>query len=204
MGYCKRIQIFLILIDKALNLCELKNKNQSSNLNPQTMKSFHFGENLRMMRNFRGLTQEVMAKDLNMSQGTYSKIEYNQDLPEAEMICRLAEILQFEPDEFRSTSWYADQYNGSEKMNQTFMVLKRYGQIGYIVLLLVAWLDMSMGFIDGAEIQSIDLKLLTSMLIGAGVFCFHYYSVKEVEMSVEEEGDYGEDVGGGLRGQQLK
>lgn len=153
------------------------------------MKNFHFGENLRMMRNYRGYTQEAMANGLDMAQGTYSKIEYSKDLPDTEMIGRLAEILKFEPDEFRSTSWYADQYNGSKKMNQTFTILKRYGQIGYIVLLFVAWLDMSMGFIDGAEIQSIDLKLLTSILIGAGVFCFHYYSVEEVEMSVEGEGD---------------
>ena len=130
-----------------------------------------------------------------MSQGTYSKIEYNQDLPETEMIGRLSDILKFEPDEFRSTSWYADQYNGSEKMNQTFMVLKRYRQIGYIVLLLVAWLDMSMGFIDGAEIQSIDEKLFTSILIGFGVFCFHYYSVKEVDVNIQNGQFFGEAVG---------
>lgn len=151
------------------------------------MKNFHFGENLRMMRNYRGLTQEAMANGLDMAQGTYSKIEYSKDLPDNEMIGRLAEILQFEPDEFHSTSWYANQYNGAKKTNQTFTVLKRYGQIGYIVLLFVAWLDMSRGFIDGAKIQSMDVKLFAALVIGTGVFCFHYYSVKEVKMRVEEE-----------------
>lgn len=49
---------------KALCLCELKIKHLLSTPNPQTMKNFHFGENLRMMRNYRGYTQEAMAKDL--------------------------------------------------------------------------------------------------------------------------------------------
>lgn len=160
------------------------------------MKNFHFGENLRMMRNYRGYTQEAMAKDLSMSQGTYSKIEYNADQPENEMINKLAEILSFRPKDLISTSWYADEFNGIGKTNRTIAILNRRGQIGYIILLLAAWWDMSRGVIDGAELKSLDSKLLWSTILGLGVFFFHYFSVIRVEVKVHNGQFSGEDKGG--------
>lgn len=160
------------------------------------MKNFHFGENLRMMRNYRGYTQEAMAKDLSMSQGTYSKIEYSNDLPDIEMINKLAEILDFRPKDLISTSWYADEFNGIGKTNRTIAILNRRGQIGYIILLLAAWWDMSRGFIDGAKIESIDMKLLCGTIIGLGVFFFYYFSVLRVEVKVQNGQFSGEDKEG--------
>lgn len=156
------------------------------------MKNFHFGDNLRMMRCYRGYSQEAMGNGLDMAQGTYSKIEYNKDLPETEMIGRLAEILKFSPDEFRSTDWYANQYNQFKRTSQTFTVLKRQGQIGYIVLLFVAWIDMCRGFIDGARIQTMEVKLLSACLIGIGVLLFHRFSVEQIKVSFRDEGDLNE------------
>lgn len=156
------------------------------------MKNFHFGDNLRMMRCYRGYSQEAMGNGLDMAQGTYSKIEYSKDLPETEMIGRLAEILQFGPDEFRSTSWYANQYNEFKRTSQTFTVLKWQGKIGYMVLLFVAWIDMSLGFINGAKIQTMDVKLLIACLIGLGVFLFHHFSVEQIKVSFRDEGDLNE------------
>lgn len=157
------------------------------------MKNFHFGENLRMMRNYRGYTQEAMAKDLSMSQGTYSKIEYTNDLPDIEMINKLAEILSFRPKDLISTNWYADEFNGIGKTNRTIAVLNLRGQIGYIILLLAAWWDMSWGFIDGAELKSLDSKLLWSTILGLGVFFFHYFSVMQVDVTVQNGRFFSED-----------
>jgi transcriptional regulator with XRE-family HTH domain len=160
------------------------------------MKNFHFGENLRMMRNYRGYTQEAMAKDLSMSQGTYSKIEYSNDLPDIEMINKLAEILSFRPKDLISTSWYADEFNGIVKTNRTIAILNHRGQISYIILLLSAWWDMSRGFIDGAELKSLDSKLLWSAILGLGVFFFYYFSVMRVELKVQNGQFLGEDKEG--------
>lgn len=145
-----------------------------------------------MMRNYRGYTQEAMAKDLNMSQGTYSKIEYSKDMQDIEMIDKLAEILKFSPKDLISTNWYADEFNGFGKTNRTIAILNRRGQIGYIFLLLVAWSDMSYGVIDGAELKSLDLKLLWSTILGLGVFFFHYFSVKRVDVKVQNGRFFGE------------
>lgn len=145
-----------------------------------------------MMRCYRGYSQEAMGNGLDMAQGTYSKIEYNKDLPETEMIGRLAEILQFGPDEFRSTDWYANQYNEFKRTSRTFTILKRQGQIGYIVLLFVAWIDMSRGIIDGARIQTMEVKLLIACLIGIGVLLFHRFSVEQIKVSFRDEGDLNE------------
>lgn len=159
------------------------------------MKNFHFGENLRMMRIYRGYTQEAMAKDLNMSQGTYSKIEYSKEMPDNEMIINLTEILRFRPKDLISANWYADEFelNGIGKTKRTIAVLKRPGQIGYIILLLAVWWDMSCGLIDGVELKSLDSKILGSAILGLGVFFFHYLSVIHLDVTVQNGRFFGED-----------
>ena len=39
------------------------------------MNNFNYGENLRITRQIRGVSQESMAWNLNISQATYSRIE---------------------------------------------------------------------------------------------------------------------------------
>lgn len=159
------------------------------------MKNFHFGENLRMIRNYRGYTQESIAKDLCMSQGTYSKIEYSKVMPDIEMIHKLAEILKFRPKDLISTHWYADEFNGISKTNRTIAILNRRGQIGYIFLLLITWWEICSGMFSGAELTSLNSKLVWATILGLGVFFFHYFSFKQLDVIVQHERNAVEDKG---------
>lgn len=57
------------------------------------MTNFNFGENLRNIRQQKGFSQEVMATSLNMSQPKYSRIERQSKIPDYQLNCSIAEIL---------------------------------------------------------------------------------------------------------------
>ncbi len=61
------------------------------------MDNFHFGENLRIIRQAKGISQEVMAERLGISQTTYSKIEKSAKIPSPGMVKKIAIILEEEP-----------------------------------------------------------------------------------------------------------
>ena|SRR5690606_21596980 len=52
------------------------------------------GTNIKRYRELRNYTQEYMAKQLNISQNAYSKIEANQTKVDVERLQKLAEILE--------------------------------------------------------------------------------------------------------------
>lgn len=54
------------------------------------MTSYNIGKTLKELRNHRGMTQEAISKELNISRQTYSYYETGQRLPDLEMACRLA------------------------------------------------------------------------------------------------------------------
>lgn len=110
------------------------------------------------------------------------------------MIYRLAEILNFRPDDLISTNWYANEFNGIGKRKIT--IINKIGHIGYIILLFSAWWDMSRGFNDGAKIETIDAKLFSAIIIGLGVTLFYNFSVTQVEVKVQNGQFSGEDKGG--------
>jgi len=152
------------------------------------MKNFHFGENLRMMRIYRGYTQEAMAKDLNMSQGTYSKIEYSKEMPDNEMIINLTEILRFRPKDLISANWYAHAVNGDSKKNRrSVATISVVGQRAYAVLLAIGIWDSTLGAAAGTETESINIILLIGCYLGLGAFFLYHFTVKHVEMAIEDD-----------------
>ena len=57
------------------------------------MSNFNYGENLRTTRQFKGLSQESMAWELNISQTTYSRIERGIFVPDRRQAAILENIL---------------------------------------------------------------------------------------------------------------
>lgn len=53
-----------------------------------------FGENLKILRKQRGLSQEELAARLHVVRQTISKWEKNLSVPDADVLIRLAEILE--------------------------------------------------------------------------------------------------------------
>ncbi len=56
-----------------------------------------YGEKIRMIRELRGFSQEYVALELGIAQNTYSKIETNQTKLTAEMLQKIAEVLNVSP-----------------------------------------------------------------------------------------------------------
>lgn len=152
------------------------------------MKNFHFGENLRMMRHYRGYTQEVMAKNLNMSQGTYSKIEYSKDIPELQLINKLAETLDVKPEALISADWYAEAVNGSSKKSScSVATISPTGRRAYAILLLIAVWDSTPGAASGAQVESIDALLLIGSIFALCSLFLYHFTIKHVKLSVQDD-----------------
>lgn len=55
------------------------------------------GENIKKLREFRGYSQDYMAKELNISQKTYSNIEADKGKINKNQIEHIAELLEVDP-----------------------------------------------------------------------------------------------------------
>lgn len=63
------------------------------------MKNFNYGENLRIARQIKGISQEAMAWDLSISQSTYSRIESGKIIPDPLQAAKIEEILGVRPSD---------------------------------------------------------------------------------------------------------
>jgi len=57
----------------------------------------HIGKNIRKLRDFREIKQETVARELNMTQQNYSRIEQLEDI-EDEMLQNIARIIGYPVD----------------------------------------------------------------------------------------------------------
>lgn len=64
-----------------------------------------FGENLKMLRKQKGFSQEELAARLHVVRQTISKWEKGLSVPDAEMLIRLAEILEVSVSELLERNW---------------------------------------------------------------------------------------------------
>ncbi len=152
------------------------------------MKNFNFGENLRMIRNYKNVCQEGMASSLNISQASYSRIEASPDSPELQVINKLADTLGVRPKDLVSANWYAKAVNGdSDKNKRKVATINHTGQMAYGILLAIAAWDATSGTAAGAETGSIDVLLFISTCMGLGAFFLYHFSVKHVELIVEDD-----------------
>lgn len=153
------------------------------------MKNFNFGENLRMIRNYKNVCQEGMATSLNISQASYSRIEASPDFPELQVINKLADTLGVRPKDLVSANWYAKAVNGdSDKNKRKVATINHTGQVAYGFLLAVAVWDSTSGTADGTETESINTLLFIGCCLGLAAFFLYHFTVKHVELIVDEEG----------------
>ncbi|HEN4709625.1 helix-turn-helix transcriptional regulator [Streptococcus agalactiae] len=61
-------------------------------------KLTNFGENLRLMRKTKSLTQVEMSKKLNVTQGAYAKWENGRTEPNLENVVKLAKLFKTTTD----------------------------------------------------------------------------------------------------------
>ena len=152
------------------------------------MKNFNFGENLRMIRSYKNVCQEGMASSLNISQASYSRIEASPDSPELQVINKLADTLGVRPKDLVSANWYAKAVNGdSDKNKRKVATINHTGQVAYGILLAIAAWDATAGTAAGAETGSIDALLFIGTCMGLGAFFLYHFSVKHVELIVEDD-----------------
>lgn len=62
-----------------------------------------YGEKIKMIREIRGFSQELMASKLDMAQNTYSRIENNQTKLTAEVLEKISKELGVSPVDILST-----------------------------------------------------------------------------------------------------
>lgn len=152
------------------------------------MKNFNFGENLRMLRNYKNVCQEGMATGINISQASYSRIEASRDLPELQLINKIADTLEVKPKSLISANWYAEAVNGgSEKNKRSVSTINRTGQIAYAALLVFGAWDSTFGAAAGAEIVSKDAILFMGGVFGLAAFFLYYFTVKHVVLAFEDD-----------------
>jgi transcriptional regulator with XRE-family HTH domain len=135
------------------------------------MEKFNFGANLRRIRVQKEISQEAMAYKMNIGQTKYSRIERGKLLPDKEFIALAAEILGVPPNELMPAGW--------DKVTMACS-LTRSGMIAYRLLLASAAYDMTIGFCDGADIESDLSKTAVASFFGTVAVIFHYYTEKEV------------------------
>ena len=152
------------------------------------MKNFNFGENLRMIRSYKNVCQEGMASSLNISQASYSRIEVSPDFPEIAVINKLADTLGVRPKDLISANWYALAVSGgSEKNKRRVATISQTGQVGHGILLAIAAYDSTSGTASGAETESINAILMIGCCLGLGAFFLYHFTVKHVELIVEDD-----------------
>jgi transcriptional regulator with XRE-family HTH domain len=98
-----------------------------------------YGDKIRMVRNMRGLTQEVVAETLGVKQNTYSKYENNQSKISDEQLKSLAKILGVSEDDLKTPGPVVMNFHESDNSgyhnNSTFYqnqdILKQFSiQLG--------------------------------------------------------------------------
>jgi transcriptional regulator with XRE-family HTH domain len=77
------------------------------------------GENIKMYRQKKQFTQEELAARLHVTRQTISKWEKNYSVPDAEMLVRLAEILEVQTSQLLGTEADDETQTTQEKENAT-------------------------------------------------------------------------------------
>jgi len=97
----------------------------------------NLGERIKHYRNMANLTQEELAKRLNLSHPTLNKYEKGHRIPDAEFICRVAEILNCDPGFLLTGIEKADSNTHDEQLKEIVKFLLDYPEDKAIILKLL-------------------------------------------------------------------
>lgn len=88
------------------------------------------GKTLKQLRNYRGMTQEAISKELNISRQTYSYYETGQRIPDLEMACRLANFHNITLDQLVLTGLRPTGCSRSKFLSKIFKInVKNFREI---------------------------------------------------------------------------
>jgi transcriptional regulator with XRE-family HTH domain len=79
-----------------------------------------YGEKIRLIREMRGFSQENVAAKLGIAQNAYSRIETNQTKLEAQMLTKIAEVLEVSPLDILSSQPAIINFQSNKGTQQSF------------------------------------------------------------------------------------
>ncbi len=152
------------------------------------MEVFSFGENLRIVRQAKGISQEVVAPGLNMAQSTYSKIERDPKISEPEMVEKIAKVLEIMPSILLSGRDITDLIpkNGFEQKAKEILTT-RVGMIFYWILVIPfinAAYDMGDSFCAGYGTND-EVRKVVRFVAGLAAVIFAYYWRSRIQKGKE-------------------
>ena len=148
------------------------------------MNEFNFGENLRITRKVKGISQKAMAIGLGMSQPKYSRLEHKASIPDLDLLEKICMVLGEEPSLLLSGREIKDlipkiafEQHAKEIMNTTVGIV-------FYWLLVIPFIntayDFGNGFCEGLQ-TSEEVKKVVRFMAGIAAIVFAYYWMKRVQ-----------------------
>ena len=78
---------------------------------------FKIGENIRLWRQFKGVKQEDLAKQIGKSKPTISKIETGEEIPNTNIVEDIAKALGLEPTQLYTSPQQQFTFNNCSNSN---------------------------------------------------------------------------------------
>ncbi len=142
------------------------------------MEKFHFGNNLRKIREGKDTKQESLANEMNISQSKLSKIERKPYLPPNDLIHDLARHLKISPLEL-TPEWWGTELK-MKVHDSKVRIITPTGIVFFIVCFLNLVVEVCTSIISASQPPTIGRVLLcTAALVGFGLL--YYYSTKKID-----------------------
>ena len=148
------------------------------------MDNFNFGENLRIVRQAKGISQDAVGTGLNISQTSYSKVERSSNIPDLALVERIADLLKVDPSILLSGQKIEDlipkvsfETKVSEVMNTTM------GVFFYWIIsipFINAVYDTATGFCTAWETTE-ETRRLVGFISGVSTIIFSYHWMRKVQ-----------------------
>ena len=148
------------------------------------MNEFNFGENLRIIRQAKGISQEAMAIGLGMSQSKYSKLERKAGIPDLDLVEKISKLLEVEPSLLLSGREIEDLIPKITFEQQAKQIMNTTVGIIFYWLLVIPFInaayDFGNGFCEGLK-TSEEVKKAVRIMAGLSAIIFAYYWMKRVQ-----------------------
>ncbi len=140
------------------------------------MENFHFGKNLRRIREEKEIKQEVMGTDLGMSQGSLSKIELESSVPNDKFVRQAAEYLDVPRQDLLPPSWF------TEIVKRKVYALSGVGH-GFYIFFIAGFALEGMLDIYLWQERTLTEKVLIGAVFLLAAFALYRFTVRRVEIT---------------------
>ena len=148
------------------------------------MNEFHFGENLRIVRQAKGISQEAMALFMGMSQTSFCNMEKRSTVPSHEVVERLAKVLEVEPSLLLSGRNLEDLIPKVTFEQRAKEIMNTAEGVGLYWIIVIPFADSVYyafdGFSRGFE-ASETVTRVVRFAAGAGALCFAWYWMRRMQ-----------------------